>query len=137
MVKEQRQCEKVDLIPVSMGATVAEMYFELYGADQDVKRVIGVVPAYDGSDIAADLVAGDINTDDCDALLEMILSRREAEKISKLMHMMPKKVADGAVRALVRAACESVVVNSSAMWGIIPLGALSRASRQISRRLRA
>ena len=34
--------------------------------------------------------------------------------------MMPKKVADGAVRALVRAACESVVVNSSAMWGIIP-----------------
>ena len=45
MVKEQRQCEKVDLIPVSMGATVAEMYFELYGADQDVKRVIGVVPA--------------------------------------------------------------------------------------------
>lgn len=80
MVKEQRQCEKVDLIPVSMGATVAEMYFELYGADQDVKRVIGVVPAYDGSDIAADLVAGDINTEDCDALLEMLLSRREAEK---------------------------------------------------------
>lgn len=34
--------------------------------------------------------------------------------------MMPKKVADGAVRALVQAACESVVVNSSAMWGIIP-----------------
>ena len=34
----------------------------------------------DGSDIAADLVAGDINTDDCDALLEMLLSRREAEK---------------------------------------------------------
>lgn len=33
---------------------------------------------------------------------------------------MPKKVADGAVRALVQAACESVVVNSSAMWGIIP-----------------
>ena len=50
----------------------------------------------------------------------MLLSRREAEKISKLMHMMPKKVADGAVRALVQAACESVVVNSSAMWGIIP-----------------
>ena len=34
--------------------------------------------------------------------------------------MMPKKVTDGADRALVRAACESVVINSSAMWGIIP-----------------
>lgn len=119
-VKEQRQCDKVDLIPVSMGATVAQMYFELYGGDRDVKRVIGVVPAYDGSDIAADLLAGDIRTDDCGALLEMLLSRREAEKISKLMSKMPKKVADRAVRTLVRAACETVIVNSSTMWGIIP-----------------
>ena len=39
-VKAQRQCDKVDLIPVSMGATVAQMYFELYGGDRDVKRVI-------------------------------------------------------------------------------------------------
>ena len=119
-VKEQRRCDKVDLIPVSMGATVAQMYFELYGGDRDVKRVIGVVPAYDGSDIAADLLAGDIRTDDCGALLEMLLSRREAEKISKLMSKMPKKVADRAVRTLVRAACETVIVNSSTMWGIIP-----------------
>ena len=52
-----------------MGATVAQMYFELYGGDRDVKRVIGVVPAYDGSDIAADLLAGDIRTDDCGAIV--------------------------------------------------------------------
>ncbi|MGN0544624.1 MAG: esterase/lipase family protein, partial [Acutalibacteraceae bacterium] len=120
LVKEQTASEKVNLIPVSMGATVAELYLDLYGGDCDVSRVVGVVPAYNGSDIVSDFMSGNVRTDNCSDLLEMLLSRKEAEKIGRIFAKMPAKVADAAVRKLIRGAAETVIVNCSSMWGLIP-----------------
>ena len=58
MVKEQTGHEKVNLLPISLGGTVATAYFSAYPETQDINKVVNVVAALDGSSIVSDLLKG-------------------------------------------------------------------------------
>ena len=120
MVKLQTGHEKVNLIPVSMGATVTEMYFALYGDDCDVYRVVGVVPAYDGSTVVSDLMAGNLNLDNYENLFITLLGNKDGTKINGALSHVPEKVVRSTVSELLQGALRAVLLNSSAMWGLVP-----------------
>lgn len=120
MVKRQTGHEKVNLIPVSMGATVTEMYFALYGDDCDVYRVVGVVPAYDGSTVVSDLMAGNLNLDNYENLFITLLGNKDGTKINGALSHVPEKVVRSTVSELLQGALRAVLLNSSAMWGLVP-----------------
>ena len=120
MVKLQTGHEKVNLIPVSMGATVTEMYFALYGDDRDVYRVVGVVPAYDGSTVVSDLMAGNLNLDNYENLFITLLGNKDGTKINGALSHVPEKVVRSTVSELLQGALRAVLLNSSAMWGLVP-----------------
>lgn len=120
MVKRQTGHEKVNLIPVSMGATVTEMYFALYGDDRDVYRVVGVVPAYDGSTVVSDLMAGNLNLDNYENLFITLLGNKDGTKINGALSHVPEKVVRSTVSELLQGALRAVLLNSSAMWGLVP-----------------
>ena len=120
MVKRQTGHEKVNLIPVSMGATVTEMYFALYGDDRDVYRVVGVVPAYDGSTVVSDLMAGNLNLDNYENLFITLLGNKDGTKINGALSHVPEKVVRSTVSELLQGALRAVLLNSSAMWGRVP-----------------
>ena len=120
MVKRQTGHEKVNLIPVSMGATVTEMYFALYGDDRDVYRVVGVVPAYDGSTVVSDLMAGNLNLDNYENLFITLLGNKDGTKINGALSHVPEKVVISTVSELLQGALRAVLLNSSAMWGLVP-----------------
>ncbi|NLX93347.1 MAG: hypothetical protein GXZ02_05720, partial [Clostridiales bacterium] len=49
LVKAQTGAEKVNLVPLSLGATVTNAYFDNYAQKQDVAKVVRIVGASDGS----------------------------------------------------------------------------------------
>lgn len=120
MVKEKTGHSKVNLAPVSMGATVTTFYLDRYGEKGDINRVVGVVPAYDGSVVVSDLLSGRLNIDDYKSLFIDLLGKKDGEKINKLIGYMPKKVVEPCVRKIIKSALDTILLNSETMWGIVP-----------------
>ena len=54
-VKKETGHDKVNLIPVSLGGSIATAYFDAYGEQGDVNRVCYFVPATNGSTLIADI----------------------------------------------------------------------------------
>ena len=61
VVIPQTGASKVILVPMSMGATVANGYFSLFPDADRVEKVISVVGAWNGSDVFADLMLGNFD----------------------------------------------------------------------------
>lgn len=93
MVKEQTGHEKVNLLPVSLGGTVATAYFSAYPETQDINKVVNVVAALDGSSIVSDLLKGsNIITDEylyTDLFLDLI---GEDEPLSYLVNILVRTI---------------------------------------------
>ena len=61
MVKAETGHDKVNLIPVSLGGSIATAYFDAYGSKNDVNRVCYFVPATNGSTLIADAFSKNID----------------------------------------------------------------------------
>lgn len=122
MVKQKTGHDKVNLAPVSMGATVTTFYLDRYADKGDINRVVGVVPAYDGSVVVSDLMRGNLNVEDYESLFIDLLGKGDGGKINRLIGYMPKKVVEPCVRKIIGSAIKTIVVNSETMWGLVPSG---------------
>ncbi len=120
MVKQKTGHSKVNIAPVSMGATITTFYLDRYGSKGDINRVVGVVPAYDGSIVVSDLLKGNINVDDYKSLFIDLLGKGDGGKINKLIGYMPKKVVGPCVNKIIKSALDTILLNSETMWGIVP-----------------
>lgn len=119
-VKEKTGHDKVNIAAVSLGATITSAYLDKYAADGDVNRVVGVVPAFDGSAVVSDILKGNIAYEDYEILFNELLGRKTAEKIIKAVKLLPKNVLKKFIEAVIAAVVETVILNSTTMWGIVP-----------------
>ncbi len=110
-VAEEKGVERVNLAPVSLGGTVATAYLSKYGNEKKVHRVVGVVPAYDGSSLACKIFDGDFTS-----LADEIIPR----ELKKVTALLPEKLVGRLAQTVINAFRDKVFLNSPMAWGAVP-----------------
>ncbi len=118
-VMKQRNAEKVNLVPVSLGGTISTAYVSKHAHRHHINRVVGVVPAFDGSSLAIRLIEGGFSEFE-----EEIIPK----ELKKLCSLLTKKTRCNIVDGLFAALQDKVFSRSSVSWGALPHGDYERIS---------
>ncbi len=110
-VLKQKGTDKVNLVPVSLGGTVATAYLTKYGNLKKVNRVVGVVPAFDGSSLITKILEGDFSKCADDVL---------PREIKKLTNLLSEKTRGNLAQSIINAFRDKVLLSSNMAWGAIP-----------------
>ncbi|MBQ2828834.1 MAG: hypothetical protein IJF20_06285 [Clostridia bacterium] len=116
-VMKQRNADKVNLVPVSLGGTISTAYVNKHGHRGHINRVVGVVPAYDGSSLAIGLIDGSFSEFEEDII---------PKELKKLTSLLTKKTRGNIVDSIFNALRDKVLSRSSVGWGAIPHGDYER-----------
>lgn len=123
-VKQQTGASKVNLVPISLGATIANAYFDLYADKGDVAKVVKVVGASDGSYVFADLVAQNLSENSAElfytGFMPTLVDGFGGYLINIALRILPKKVLNQVLDAAFVAVRESIFINTPSMWSIVP-----------------
>ncbi len=130
-VKEKTGHSKVNLASVSLGATITTAYLDAYASDGDVNRVVGVVPAFDGSITISDIMKGDIAFDDYESLFVELMGKSKAEKVIKIANLLPKKILRDFIDSVIGAIVKTLILNATIMWGLVPAHEYEKLSAKL------
>ena len=119
-VKKETGHSKVNLIPVSLGGSIATAYFDAYGSKNDVNRVCYFVPATNGSTLIADAFSKNIDLSDPVSLLGMFLDGKTVETMEKILKKFKPDTAKNIVNAFVDGILETFLKNCPGMWAVLP-----------------
>lgn len=129
MVKRQTGHDKVNIVPISQGGTIASAMFEYHPEIKDqLHKVLFIVPALDGSTIIGDVFNGRINFLNEDFLyngfLENLglLDENTARLIEILLRILPDELLISGLEAAVGTLVEDVMIRSTSMWALCPSG---------------
>ena len=125
MVKAETGHDKVNLVPISMGATLAngliERYSEVY---LDINKVVFVVPALNGSTIVSDILKRELTFLDMNYLyngfFEELMSESDARLIELILRVLPDEVVQAVIDKVVDRIIDVAVANSTSMWALCP-----------------
>ena len=122
VLKRHPDCEKVVLVPMSMGATVVNAYLDEYYKDGKsagknlVKRVVSIVGAWDGSDGLADILEKKFNA----SFYKMLEGNANGNKTEKYLSKFKKEAVKNAVNTLIDCFIEEVLLRVSSFAALIP-----------------
>ncbi len=124
-VKDETGHSKVNLVPISLGGTIANGLLEYYPeVSADLNRVVYVVPALNGSSIVGDVFKGDLSTSD-EMLYDKMFPLLTGDKmtgnlINIAIRILPTSVVLGFLDGLQKGLCEGLLLNCTTMWSLIP-----------------
>lgn len=137
MVKKQTGHDKVNLVPLSQGGTLASGLFEYYPDIADeLHKIIFVVPALDGSTIIGDVFNGRVSFLDPDYLYNGFLSELgllddgTAKMIEVLLRILPDEVLVKCLEKAVDRLVEEVMITSTNLWALCPSGDYPTAAKK-------
>lgn len=129
MVKEQTGHDKVNIVPISQGGTIASAMFdykpEIY---DDLHKVIFIVPCLDGSTIIGDVFNDRVTFLNPDYLYNgfleesRLLDKNTAKLIEVLARILPDDVFVGALSGAVDVLVGEIMTRSTSMWAMCPSG---------------
>lgn len=129
MVKEQTGHDKVNIVPISQGGTLASAMFqykpEIY---DDLHKVIFIVPCLDGSTIIGDVFNDRINFLKPEYLYNgfleesRLLDKNTAKLIEVVARIIPDDVLVGALSGAVDVLVGEIMTRSTSMWAMCPSG---------------
>ncbi len=129
MVMEQTGHDKVNIVPISQGGTVASAMFEYHPEIMDqLHKVLFIVPALDGSTIIGDVFNDRINFLNPDYLyhgfLENsgLLDKQTAKIIEIALRILPDEILMSALNKAVDILVEKIMIRSTSMWALCPSG---------------
>lgn len=126
MVLEQTGASQVNLIPLSQGGTVLAEYLDLYPEDFGyIKKIVNMVPAFDGSEIVGNILLGNVTVYDLDKLhnevIPSLLPGDTGYQISLAVRLaLAPSVQKQVIRSALAAAVDILAVNSSSLWALCP-----------------
>lgn len=125
MVKDETGHDKVNIVPISMGGSVANGLLQYYpDVVNDLNKVVYIVPALNGSTIVGDLYTKNFAFFDTDFLyngfLEALMDEEEARMIEVIARIIPDEVLSGALRNVADCLVEDVAANVTSLWGLCP-----------------
>ncbi len=125
MVKRETGHDKVNIVPISMGGSVANGLLEYYPeVMDDLNKVVYIVPALDGSTIVGDLLSKDLTFLDKEFLfngfLETLMDEDEARMIEVIARIIPDNVLLKGLNAAVDTLVDEVACNITTLWALSP-----------------
>jgi pimeloyl-ACP methyl ester carboxylesterase len=127
MVKEQTGHDKVNIVPLSQGASIFSAMLEYRPEVMDqIHKVMLVVPAIGGSIIIGDVFNGRVNFLNKDYLYngfleEMrLLDEHTARLIEVAVRILPDEVVMATLEKGVKHLVENVMIKSTGMWALCP-----------------
>ncbi|MDR2686578.1 MAG: alpha/beta hydrolase [Oscillospiraceae bacterium] len=131
-VRKETGHGKVNLVGVSLGGTLITGYLERYG-HKKLDQIVNVVSCSDGTDMFADLFSHKVNRNEDFLYRNWIPTLMDdelgvAEGWDKtigygadlLIRMFPNKVFEGIISAAWAAVMDTVLVNCTQFWAMIP-----------------
>ncbi len=119
-VKKEHNCDKVNIIPVSLGGAVSVAYFDAYGSQNDIDRVLYFVAALQGTPVISDLMSMNIKPEQALSLVEFLFPRKVAEMLGKLLSLLPEKVSSKLMFSAVEGILEHAILTCPSLWSTIP-----------------
>ena len=131
-VKEDSGSDKVNIVPVSQGGSIANALMKYYDEQnisvaRDINRIIYVVPALDGAALLGDCYRYGFNKNS-DALYTTAMPSVIGYEnylgyvINIAMRLMPKTDIDVLLDAIADAMINDYLRYSTLMWGLVPSG---------------
>lgn len=125
MVKEETGHDKVNIVPISMGGSVANGLFEYYPeVKDDIAKVVYIVPALNGSTIVGDLYTKNFTFFDTEFLyngfLETLMDEEEGRMIEVIARILPDEVLESALHSVADCLVDEVAANVTMLWGLCP-----------------
>lgn len=119
-IKKEHNCDKVNLVPVSMGGAVSIAYFDAYGHQDDIKRVMYFVAALQGTPVISDLMKLNINPDKAISLIEFLFPRKVSEMLKKILALLPRKVSSKMMLGAMKGLVDSAIIHCPSLWSTVP-----------------
>ena len=119
-IKKEHNCDKVNLVPVSMGGAVSIAYFDAYGHQNDIKRVMYFVAALQGTPVISDLMKLNINPDKAISLIEFLFPRKVSEMLKKILALLPRKVSSKMMLGAMKGLVDSAIIHCPSLWSTVP-----------------
>lgn len=136
MVKKETGHDKVNIVPISMGGSVANGLLEYYPeVMDDLNKVVYIVPALDGSTIVGDLLSKDLTFLDKDFLfngfLETLMDEEDARMIEVIARIIPDDVLLKGLNAAVDTLVDDVASNITTLWALSPSSYYPQLAREL------
>lgn len=124
-VKAETGHDKVNIVPISMGGTVANGLLEYYpDIHEDLNKIVYIVPALDGSTIVGDVYTKNITFLDKDYLyngfLEGLMDEEEARMIEVIARIIPDDLLAKCLDVAVDELLDRVFKTNTNMWALCP-----------------
>ncbi len=130
-VKEDSGSDKVNIVPISQGGSVANALMQIYADNnrsvaEDINRIVYVVPALDGSTLIGEIYQYGL-IDDEELYTTMLPSLMgEEDMLSYLINIILRIMPNANVNAILDTAVYTLVKDytrySTLMWGLCPSG---------------
>lgn len=125
MVKEETGHDKVNIVPISMGGSIANALFDYYpDVMDDINKVVYIVPALNGSTIVGDLLTKNFAFFDTEFLyngfLEALMDEEDARMIEVIARILPDEVLSKVLHKVADCLVEDVAANITSIWGLCP-----------------
>ena len=125
MVKEETGHDKVNIVPISMGGSLANALFDYYpDVMDDINKVVYIVPALNGSTIVGDLLTKNFAFFDTDFLyngfLEALMDEEDARMIEVIARILPDEVLESVLHTVADVLVDEIVANITSIWGLCP-----------------
>lgn len=123
-VKRETGHNKVNLAPISLGATIMNSLMEFYPqVYTDINKVVFIAPALDGSVIVSDIYKGNLSTGDemlYKDLFPSLFGGYLPHLINIALRLLPKQVVLDLLDKVLAQLQQSALVNCTVMWGLVP-----------------
>lgn len=130
-VKEDSGSDKVNIVPISQGGSVANALMQIYADNErsvaeDINRIVYVVPALDGSTLIGEIYQYGLLDDEelYTTMLPSLLG--EEDMISYLVNIVLRIMPNANVNAILDTAVHTLIMDytrySTLMWGLCPSG---------------
>ncbi|MBQ8182830.1 MAG: hypothetical protein IJ025_02885 [Clostridia bacterium] len=130
-VKEDSGSDKVNIVPISQGGSVANALMQIYADNnrsvaEDINRIVYVVPALDGSILIGEIYQYGL-IDDAELYTTMLPSLMGEEDmigylINIVLRVMPNANVNSILDTVVQTLMYDYMRYSTLMWGLCPSG---------------
>ncbi len=136
MVKEETGHDKVNIVPISMGGSLANALLDYYpDVMDDLNKVVYIVPALNGSTIVGDLYTKNFAFFDTEFLyngfLEALMDEEDARMIEVIARILPDQVLSSVLKKVADCLVEDVAANITSLWGLCPKEYYPEASKAL------
>ena len=121
IIAKRKDCEKVILVPMSMGASVVNAYIDKYYSDEKgaldgdyISKIVSMVGAWNGSDGLSDLITFNISDDFTDRLTALL-----DDKYSKHLSKFREKQIEKVFGSLIDGVVHSVILRNTSFMALV------------------